>query len=128
MTMASTCPSRHLRSGRLRKRSQFACRQWSIADAPDEMGVPTVRRGAKWRPSSVQAATGYRRRPRSRLELPDGILPVSEGVLVSDRPSRALPPPTVGGAKAPPASGRCSAEIANREGEGDVHQHVGQLT
>ncbi|MBA3263820.1 MAG: hypothetical protein H0T69_15355, partial [Thermoleophilaceae bacterium] len=27
-------------------------------------GVPTLRGGAKWRPSSVQAATGYKRPSR----------------------------------------------------------------
>jgi DNA invertase Pin-like site-specific DNA recombinase len=40
----------------------------AIADRLNEMGVPTVRGGAKWRPSSVQAAAGYKRRPRSPLE------------------------------------------------------------
>ena len=40
----------------------------AIADRLNEEGVPTVRGGAKWRPSSVQAATGYKRRPRPRLE------------------------------------------------------------
>jgi peptidoglycan hydrolase-like protein with peptidoglycan-binding domain/DNA invertase Pin-like site-specific DNA recombinase len=40
----------------------------AIADRLNEMGVPTVRGGAKWRPSSVQAATGYKRRPRSPLQ------------------------------------------------------------
>jgi DNA invertase Pin-like site-specific DNA recombinase len=40
----------------------------AIADRLNEIGVPTVRGGAKWRPSSVQAATGYKRRPRSALE------------------------------------------------------------
>jgi hypothetical protein len=39
----------------------------AIADRLNEIGVPTVRGGAKWRPSSVQAATGYKRRPRSAL-------------------------------------------------------------
>jgi DNA invertase Pin-like site-specific DNA recombinase len=34
----------------------------SIADQLNAEGVPTVRGGAKWRPSSVQAATGYQRR------------------------------------------------------------------
>jgi DNA invertase Pin-like site-specific DNA recombinase len=34
----------------------------AIADRLNEEGVPTVRGGAKWRHSSVQAATGYRRR------------------------------------------------------------------
>jgi len=35
----------------------------SIADQLNQEGVPTVRGGAKWRPSSVQAAAGYRRPP-----------------------------------------------------------------
>ena len=34
----------------------------AIADRLNEEGVPTVRGGAKWRHSSVQAAAGYRRR------------------------------------------------------------------
>jgi DNA invertase Pin-like site-specific DNA recombinase len=33
-----------------------------IADRLNAEGVPTVRGGAKWRPSSVQTAAGYRRR------------------------------------------------------------------
>jgi DNA invertase Pin-like site-specific DNA recombinase len=37
----------------------------AIADRLNEDGVPTVRGGAKWRHSSVQAAAGYRRPPRS---------------------------------------------------------------
>jgi DNA invertase Pin-like site-specific DNA recombinase len=32
-----------------------------IADTLNREGVPTIRGGAKWRPSSVQAATGYKR-------------------------------------------------------------------
>lgn len=36
----------------------------AIADRLNEEGVPTVRGGAKWRHSSVQAAAGYRRGPR----------------------------------------------------------------
>lgn len=47
-----------------RMRAQGATLQ-AIADRLNEEGVPTVRGGAKWRHSSVQAATGYRRRPRS---------------------------------------------------------------
>jgi DNA invertase Pin-like site-specific DNA recombinase len=35
----------------------------AIADALNAEGVPTPRGGAKWRPSSVQAALGYRRPP-----------------------------------------------------------------
>jgi hypothetical protein len=33
----------------------------AIADQLNEEGVPTLRGGAMWRPSSVQRATGYRR-------------------------------------------------------------------
>jgi DNA invertase Pin-like site-specific DNA recombinase len=38
----------------------------AIADHLNATGVPTVRGGVKWRPSSVQAAAGYRRPPSSR--------------------------------------------------------------
>ena len=38
----------------------------AIADRLNQEGVPTVRGGAKWRPSSVQGAVGYKR-PRPRL-------------------------------------------------------------
>jgi hypothetical protein len=31
----------------------------AIADELNAQGVPTIRGGAHWRPSSVQAATGY---------------------------------------------------------------------
>ena len=37
----------------------------AIADRFNAEGIPTVRGGAKWRPSSVQAAAGYRRRASS---------------------------------------------------------------
>jgi DNA invertase Pin-like site-specific DNA recombinase len=47
----------------------------AIADRLNEAGVPTVRGGARWRPSSVQTAVGYRRRPRSPL----GSLPETNG-------------------------------------------------
>jgi DNA invertase Pin-like site-specific DNA recombinase len=36
----------------------------AIADTLNEEGVPTLRGGQKWRPSSVQAAVGYRRPKR----------------------------------------------------------------
>ena len=43
----------------------------AIADQLNAEGVPTVRGGAKWRPSSVQAAAGYHRPPPDRtLRLP----------------------------------------------------------
>jgi DNA invertase Pin-like site-specific DNA recombinase len=40
----------------------------AIADQLNDEGVPTVRGGAKWRHSSVQAAAGYRRGERSGRE------------------------------------------------------------
>lgn len=42
----------------------------AIADALNRDGVPTLRGGAKWRPSSVQSALGYKRPRRSRAGLP----------------------------------------------------------
>jgi DNA invertase Pin-like site-specific DNA recombinase len=42
----------------------------AIADALNRDGVPTLRGGAKWRPSSVQSALGYKRPRRSRASLP----------------------------------------------------------
>ncbi len=47
----------------------------SIADKLNAEGVPTIRGGAIWRPSSVEAAAGYkRRRPRRKhAELPTPI-------------------------------------------------------
>jgi hypothetical protein len=40
----------------------------AIADTLNKEGVPTLRGGAKWRPSSVQAATGYKRPGREAPE------------------------------------------------------------
>ncbi len=37
----------------------------AIADTLNTQGEPTVRGGARWRPSSVQAALGYKRRPKA---------------------------------------------------------------
>jgi DNA invertase Pin-like site-specific DNA recombinase len=42
----------------------------AIADMLNKEGVPTLRGGAKWRPSSVQAATGYKRPIRHPEEPP----------------------------------------------------------
>jgi hypothetical protein len=44
----------------------------AIADRLNAEGVPTVRGGLKWRPSSVQCAAGYQRPPRPRrgIEVP----------------------------------------------------------
>jgi peptidoglycan hydrolase-like protein with peptidoglycan-binding domain/DNA invertase Pin-like site-specific DNA recombinase len=46
----------------------------AIADVLNSEGVPTLRGGAMWRPSSVQGAVGYKRRRRPRL----GTLPARE--------------------------------------------------
>jgi DNA invertase Pin-like site-specific DNA recombinase len=45
----------------------------AIADRLNEEGVPTVRGGAKWRHSSVQAAAGYKRRQRPPLSAVEGL-------------------------------------------------------
>jgi DNA invertase Pin-like site-specific DNA recombinase len=42
----------------------------AIADQLNADGIPTVRGGAKWRPSSVQAAAGYHRPPGSHTLAP----------------------------------------------------------
>lgn len=55
----------------------------AIADRLNEEGVPTVRGGAKWRHSSVQAAAGYR---RSSRPLPGS--PIELGPDVGDQTSR----------------------------------------
>jgi DNA invertase Pin-like site-specific DNA recombinase len=49
-----------LRERIVRMREQGLTLQ-AIADALNEAGVPTLRGGAMWRPSSVQRAAGYRR-------------------------------------------------------------------
>jgi DNA invertase Pin-like site-specific DNA recombinase/peptidoglycan hydrolase-like protein with peptidoglycan-binding domain len=41
----------------------------AIADTLNDEGVPTLRGGSRWRPSSVQAATGYRRPKKGRSSL-----------------------------------------------------------
>ncbi|MGH2714803.1 MAG: recombinase family protein [Thermoleophilaceae bacterium] len=46
---------------RIRRMRNAGMTLQSIADALNEEGIPTVRGGATWRPSSVQAALGYRR-------------------------------------------------------------------
>jgi hypothetical protein len=61
----------------------------AIADALNDQGVPTSRGGARWRPSSVQSALGYRR-PGPR---PAGAAP----------PPRVPPPHRAGGERPPRA-------------------------
>ena len=68
----------------------------SIADRLNQDGVPTVRGGAMWRPSSVQAAAGYKRRPRARLGSASGRKrPVREGAIApSARKTESERPPS----------------------------------
>ena len=49
---------------RMRKRGRTL---QQIADRLNADGVPTLRGGHEWRPSSVQTAAGYRRRPKRRV-------------------------------------------------------------
>ena len=42
----------------------------AIADELNADGIPTVRGGAKWRPSSVQSAAGYQRPSASQRQYP----------------------------------------------------------
>jgi DNA invertase Pin-like site-specific DNA recombinase len=63
-------PELRERIGRMREQGMTL---QAIADALNEAGVPTLRGGAKWRPSSVQRAAGYRRPPSQQrgIQLPE---------------------------------------------------------
>ena len=57
-------PKLHKRIKRMRSRGMTL---QAIADRLNKEGIPTLRGGTEWRPSSVQAAAGgRRRRPRRR--------------------------------------------------------------
>ena len=68
-TAVADVPELHERIAAMREQGMTL---QAIADKLNEDGVPTLRGGAMWRPSSVQRATGYRRPSnRSRgIELP----------------------------------------------------------
>jgi DNA invertase Pin-like site-specific DNA recombinase len=51
---------------RIRRMREEGLTLQTIADALNDEGVPTLRGGVKWRPSSVQRAAGYRRPPARR--------------------------------------------------------------
>ena len=53
-------------SARIRAMRNAGMSLQAISDRLNADGVPTLRGGTKWRPSSVQAATGYKRPPASR--------------------------------------------------------------
>jgi hypothetical protein len=74
----------------------------AIADSLNADGVPTQRGGARWRPSSVQAALGYR---RPRPPLPGAPPPPPHG----HAPRRPPTPPRPHGKQPgpPPSGGRC---------------------
>jgi Recombinase len=61
--LAALAPELSARIAALRERGLSL---QAIADALNDDGVPTQRGGARWRPSSVQAALGYKR-PRAPL-------------------------------------------------------------
>ena len=83
--LSSVDPELAQRLARLRERGLSL---QAIADVLNAERVPTPRRGAEWRPSSVQAALGYRR-PR----------PPAPG-------APPVPPPRPPGRDAPPRPGR----------------------
>jgi DNA invertase Pin-like site-specific DNA recombinase len=57
---------------RIRRMRQQRMSLQAIADTLNAEGVPTVRGGAKWRPSSLQAVTGYRRKKPELASLLSG--------------------------------------------------------
>jgi DNA invertase Pin-like site-specific DNA recombinase len=67
-TAVADVPELHERIAAMREQGMTL---QAIADTLNEEGVPTLRGGAMWRPSSVQRATGYRRPSNGRsIELP----------------------------------------------------------
>lgn len=64
----------------------------AIAEALNAERVPTPRGGAEWRPSSVQAALGYRRPRRSAPGLPPAPPPGPRGRHQHPRPGPPGPP------------------------------------
>ena len=50
----------------------------AIADTLNANGEPTLRGGLRWRPSSVQAALGYKRRSTGRTPAPSSLRPSGE--------------------------------------------------
>lgn len=85
----------------------------AIAAALNAEGVPTPRGGVRWRPSSVQAALGYRRPrppapgappvppPRARGASPPPPPPRGAGASHTPRPGPVAPPPPDPAARAP---------------------------
>jgi DNA invertase Pin-like site-specific DNA recombinase len=61
----------YLRERIRRMREQHMSLQ-AIADTLNAEGVPTVRGGAKWRPSSLQSVTGYRRKKPELVSMLSG--------------------------------------------------------
>jgi DNA invertase Pin-like site-specific DNA recombinase len=59
----------------------------AIADQLNDEGVPTVRGGAKWRPSSVQAAAGYHRPRPGRRGAPSGAADEERGIAGQGAPA-----------------------------------------
>ena len=84
----------------------------AIADALNDQGQPTVRGGARWRPSSVQTALGYkRRRAPARTQRPTAKRarrtprPTAESKGATRPATRPLQRPAPGGADRPTRRG-----------------------
>lgn len=60
-------------TGRIARMREAGMTLQGIADRLNEEGVPTVRGGALWRHSSVQATVGYRRQPPRKVADSEGI-------------------------------------------------------
>lgn len=76
----------------------------AIADALNAEGVPTPRGGARWRPSSVQSALGYRRPPPPVPGLPPR--PPAPPGAAGPRPAPPRPGPIAPKSPPPPTPGR----------------------
>src|SRR4051794_18326260 len=78
----------------------------AIAEALNAEGAPTVRGGTRWRPSSVQTALGYKRRPR-------GTGPASNPKPPTGEAERWTPEPDTG----PPNQGQRGYPVGRGKGE-----------
>ena len=86
--LAARAPELSARIAAMRERGHSL---QAIADALNADGVPTQRGGARWRPSSVQAALGYRRpRPPPRPAAPAPPRPRAPAS-AAGRPPRTAP-------------------------------------
>jgi DNA invertase Pin-like site-specific DNA recombinase len=105
--LAALAPDLSARIAAMRERGDSL---QAIADALNADGVPTRRGGALWRPSSVQAALGYRR-PRPPLP---GAPPLPGSPALPGAPAPGAPPLPRRGDGAPGSPGRRPARGPER--------------